>query len=311
VVGGIRVAGCGRAVHTVLCRSASLDAQRDRAGLAAGAAQDARSRALAFFRDYDAILCPPSQALARPHADTGFENPAELFAAAERHGCLDALESLARGLAFDEAASWPASALLFLNNSPPTFMEETFAARLEREIRSSADLAPRRMVLELTEHAAFERVYDVGARTSDLRGRGFQMAIDDVGAGMNGLNQITFLRPNWIKLDRPPDPVMYFHARYHQEYPPEMGKPYTLFEGKGKGHYVGTVLSSQNAIGHSIEFTPQARLGLHYLINKKWSIDAETMFHHISNAGLDERNRGINAFGGFIGLTYFFDRLWK
>jgi hypothetical protein len=43
---------------------------------------------------------------------------------------------------------------------------------------------------------------------------------------------------------------MYFHARYHQEYPPERGKPYTVFIGKGKGHYVGTVLSSQNAIGH-------------------------------------------------------------
>jgi len=68
---------------------------------------------------------------------------------------------------------------------------------------------------------------------------------------------------------------------------------------------------SQNAIGQAIEFTPQASLGLHYLIDKKWSIDTEAMFHHISNAGLSERNRGINSFGGFIGLTYFFDRLWK
>ena len=28
---------------------------------------EARSQALAFFNDYDAILCPPSHALARPH----------------------------------------------------------------------------------------------------------------------------------------------------------------------------------------------------------------------------------------------------
>ncbi len=55
----------------------------------------------------------------------------------------------------------------------------------------------------------------------------------------------------------------------------------------------------------AIEFTPQASLGLHYLIDEKWSIDAEAMFHHISNAGLAERNRGINALGGFIG-TYLF-----
>jgi len=55
---------------------------------------------------------------------------------------------------------------------------------------------------------------------------------------------------DWVKYEQQPEECMYFHARYHQEYPPEMGKPYTVFIGKGKGHYVGTVLSSQNAIGH-------------------------------------------------------------
>ena len=55
---------------------------------------------------------------------------------------------------------------------------------------------------------------------------------------------------DWVQLPQPPAQTMYFHARYHQEYPPEMGKPYTVFIGKGRGHYVGTVLSSQNAIGH-------------------------------------------------------------
>lgn len=55
---------------------------------------------------------------------------------------------------------------------------------------------------------------------------------------------------DWIQLPEPPQKVMYFHARYHQEYPPVMGEPYTVFKGRGNGHYVGTVLSSQNAIGH-------------------------------------------------------------
>jgi len=55
---------------------------------------------------------------------------------------------------------------------------------------------------------------------------------------------------DWVKLDAVPDDMLYFHARYHQEYPPVMGEPYTVFKGTGRGHYVGTVLSSQNAIGH-------------------------------------------------------------
>ena len=52
---------------------------------------------------------------------------------------------------------------------------------------------------------------------------------------------------DWTKLERAPATTMYFHARYHQEYPPEVGKPYTAFVGKGRGHYVGTVLSSRRS----------------------------------------------------------------
>jgi hypothetical protein len=63
---------------------------------------------------------------------------------------------------------------------------------------------------------------------------------------------------------------------------------------------------TQNTIGQAIEFTPQASLGIHYLINPRWTFDMEAIFHHISNAGMSDRNRGLNAMGGFIGLTYLF-----
>jgi hypothetical protein len=55
---------------------------------------------------------------------------------------------------------------------------------------------------------------------------------------------------DWRKLEEVPENLMYFHARYHQEYPVKVGEPYTVFDGKGNGHYVGTVLSSQAALGH-------------------------------------------------------------
>jgi hypothetical protein len=55
---------------------------------------------------------------------------------------------------------------------------------------------------------------------------------------------------DWVQYETAPQKLMYFHARYHQEYPPVMGEPYTVFKTQGNGHYVGTVLSSQNAIGH-------------------------------------------------------------
>ena len=68
---------------------------------------------------------------------------------------------------------------------------------------------------------------------------------------------------------------------------------------------------SQNEIGQSVEFTPQASIGLRYFMSRQWTVDVEAMFHHVSNAGLsDGRNGGTNAVGGFVGVTYFFDELW-
>jgi hypothetical protein len=48
---------------------------------------------------------------------------------------------------------------------------------------------------------------------------------------------------NWRKVDALPEDTVYFHARYRQEHPAKPGN-YTLLDTKGKGHYVGTVLSN-------------------------------------------------------------------
>jgi len=63
---------------------------------------------------------------------------------------------------------------------------------------------------------------------------------------------------------------------------------------------------TQRAIGQELEFTPQASLGARYLIDDHWTVDAEFIYHHISNAGLADRNLGINALGGMIGISYYF-----
>jgi hypothetical protein len=68
---------------------------------------------------------------------------------------------------------------------------------------------------------------------------------------------------------------------------------------------------TQDAIGQAIEFTPQASVGAKILVAEDWSVDVEGMFHHISNASIADRNKGINALGGFVGATYYFDKLWQ
>lgn len=64
----------------------------------------------------------------------------------------------------------------------------------------------------------------------------------------------------------------------------------------------------QSLIGQAFEFTPQASVGVRYMIDNNWSINLEGMFHHISNANLASRNVGVNSVGAFLGVSYLFDR---
>ena len=52
---------------------------------------------------------------------------------------------------------------------------------------------------------------------------------------------LLYYNVDWIKRDSLPEDTPYFYAQYTQSYPLETGKPYTLLETEGKGHYVGTV----------------------------------------------------------------------
>jgi hypothetical protein len=93
--------------------------------------------------------------------------------------------------------------------------------------------------------------------------------------------------------------------RYNVIYPGWPIAPY-MHVGVGLLHNTLYKDRSQDLIGQAVEFTPQASLGFRCLFGDEWTIDVEAMVHHISNAGLDPRNIGVNAFGGFIAVTRFF-----
>jgi hypothetical protein len=61
---------------------------------------------------------------------------------------------------------------------------------------------------------------------------------------------------------------------------------------------------NQRAIGDSVEFLGQAELGLRYRLGERTSIFAEAGYQHISNGGLSDRNSGVNAAGGAIGVQF-------
>jgi hypothetical protein len=54
---------------------------------------------------------------------------------------------------------------------------------------------------------------------------------------------------DWLKFDELGPHSMYFHARYRQEFPVKPFSGYTVADIRGRGHYVGTVLSIQSSFG--------------------------------------------------------------
>jgi EAL domain-containing protein (putative c-di-GMP-specific phosphodiesterase class I) len=58
-----------------------------------------------------------------------------------------------------------------------------------------------RIVLEVTERASLASVTEIEARIAQLRGLGFRIALDDLGAGYSGLASFATLQPEVVKYD--------------------------------------------------------------------------------------------------------------
>jgi EAL domain-containing protein (putative c-di-GMP-specific phosphodiesterase class I)/GGDEF domain-containing protein len=142
------------------------------------------------------------EALTRPPADSGIRDVAALFHAAEQCGLIWELEKLTRGTALRAAADWPRGTRLFLNSTPTVFTDPRFLPSLLEDLRAAPDLSPQCLVLEVTEQPEDQGADALGEQVRRLVAAGFQVALDDAGAGASGLNRIMNMRPQWVKLDR-------------------------------------------------------------------------------------------------------------
>ena len=53
-------------------------------------------------------------------------------------------------------------------------------------------------------------------------------------------------------------------------------------------------------------FIVETGIGTHYFITQNWTVNVGGRFHHLSDAGIGERNVGINAWMGLLGFSYYF-----
>jgi EAL domain-containing protein (putative c-di-GMP-specific phosphodiesterase class I)/GGDEF domain-containing protein len=142
------------------------------------------------------------EALCRPLPDRGFSNADELFGTADELGMLWELETVTRSIALAAAADWPRDVRLFLNNSPSVFADDRFADMLRESLAGFGGVTSNQIVLEITERSGSDFDDKLLRQVSLAKESGFNIAVDDAGAGTSGLNRMMQIRPHWIKLDR-------------------------------------------------------------------------------------------------------------
>ena len=120
--------------------------------------------------------------------------PDLVFAEAHRAGAGHDLETLALSKAIELGAARPANTGLSLNVSPSTLLTRQFMDVLP------ADLAG--LQIEITEHEKITDKESVLSVLRLLRRRGATIAVDDLGEGYAGLQQLMMLEPDVLKLDR-------------------------------------------------------------------------------------------------------------
>lgn len=163
-----------------------------------------RLRAIAASSDVEVVFQPvvrladqqqvAYEALARfPRLGQG---PGEVFADAWRLNIGVEVEMAAIRAALNHVTSLPADASLSVNAAPATLVSDAFYRAI-----TTADVDPSRLIVEVTEHAAVEDYPDLRSAVDRLAALGVRLAIDDVGAGFAGLNQIVHLSPDIIKID--------------------------------------------------------------------------------------------------------------
>jgi diguanylate cyclase (GGDEF)-like protein len=135
------------------------------------------------------------EALAR-FRHTERSDPLYWFAAADAVALRAELDLECMRAALELYPQRPPGTKLTVNVSPEALMRSD----AHEVLMAAGDLGD--LVLELTEEALTKDVAELKDALLPLFDRGLQLAVDDVGAGHSGLQRITALRPQYLKIDR-------------------------------------------------------------------------------------------------------------
>lgn len=142
------------------------------------------------------------EALIRGPSDSSLHSPFNLFTTAERFNLSTRLEFLCREITIEHYADLKIKEKLFINASPLVLLQPEFKKGETLRLLDQYGVNPRSVVIELTEHKPADNYEIMRASAKHYRGMGFEIALDDLGAGYSGLRLWAELLPEYVKIDK-------------------------------------------------------------------------------------------------------------
>lgn len=183
--------------------------------------QDSRIEEMPLYRELDRILSQRLltplfmpivnsqekhiigyEALIRGPSTSSLYAPTILFKTAHTSGRLLDLERLCRETSICRFKQLNLQGKLFLNVSPASLLQNDFKSGMTLEFMHQIGLDPDRVVIEITEQFPIEDYALMKDATEHYSQLGFEVALDDLGAGYAGLRSWAELRPQYVKIDR-------------------------------------------------------------------------------------------------------------
>lgn len=142
------------------------------------------------------------EALIRGPSDSALHSPFNLFTTAEQYNLSTRLEFLCREITIQRYADLGIKEKLFINASPLVLLQPEFKKGETLRLLDQYGVNPRSVIIELTEHKPADNYEIMRASAKHYRSMGFEIALDDLGAGYSGLRLWAELLPEYVKIDK-------------------------------------------------------------------------------------------------------------
>lgn len=141
------------------------------------------------------------EALLRIPRNGGYVSPGEAFRVAGDQDLSQYLDRIARETAIASASRAKIPGMIFINFLPSAIYDPKTCLSTTVEALERYNIDAGRIVFEVVES---DRIHDpehLRAIVDDYRRRGFQIALDDLGAGYSSFSLVSELHPDFVKLD--------------------------------------------------------------------------------------------------------------